>query len=192
MGKDWLDVFPSAGTKLERDAALHTANFLTNVPEFLWGVIPYGPKALADKAVHEIKFHATKMIHQIREQNLEGDSMLHFLARHESNLPENEIIDELLSLTMAGHESKTLCHFRFTLAHLSFPLSLSLCPLPLSLSLSQPLQIHSRLHLSLLLSTLPFKTKLEKKFVVSRLKGSKSPTRRSTISLTVGLSSVRL
>jgi cytochrome P450 len=108
MGKDWLQVFPSAGTKIERDAALHTANFLTNIPEFLWRVIPYGPKAIADRAVHEIKFHATKMIRRIREENLEGDSMLHFLARHESNLPENEIIDELLSLTMAGHESKCL------------------------------------------------------------------------------------
>jgi hypothetical protein len=33
--------------------------------------------------------------------------MLHFLALHEENLPINEIIDELLSLTMAGHESKS-------------------------------------------------------------------------------------
>lgn len=106
MGKDWLDVFPSAGTKSERDAALLTSNFLTNIPEFLWNVIPYGPKSLADKAVTEIRSHATQMINKIRENRLEGSSMLHFLALHESNLPVDEIIDELLSLTMAGHESK--------------------------------------------------------------------------------------
>ena len=109
MGKDWLDVFPSAGTKSERDAALLTANFLTNIPEFLWHIIPYGPKTVADKAAKEIRFHATQMINKIRENRLEGKSMLHFLALHESNLPVNEIIDELLSLTMAGHESKLIC-----------------------------------------------------------------------------------
>lgn len=106
MGKDWLKVFPSAGTKVERDAALHTANFLTNIPEFLWKFLPYGPKTIADRAIKEIRAHATTMIQSIRENQSEGSSMLHFLANHSSNLPENEIIDELLSLTMAGHESK--------------------------------------------------------------------------------------
>lgn len=107
MGKDWLDVFPSAGTKRERDAALHTANFLTNIPEFLWKYIPYEPKTIADRAAKELRSHALQMIRQIRQENLDGNSMLHFLAKHESNLPEDEIIDELLSLTMAGHESKS-------------------------------------------------------------------------------------
>jgi cytochrome P450 len=107
LGKEWTHNFAPGEVKIELEDALNTANFLTNIPEFLWNIIPYPRK---DAAVAHINGHRQKavgIIKQIRESDeKEGDSMIHFLVHHEAKLSDQEILDELFSLTAAGHESK--------------------------------------------------------------------------------------
>lgn len=111
LGKEWTEHFPPGEVKIELEDSLNTANFLTNIPEFLWNIVPYSRK---DAAVAHLLGHRQKacaIIKEIREKNHkgsdgDGSSMIHFLVHHEAKLSDQEIVDELFSLTAAGHESK--------------------------------------------------------------------------------------
>ena len=68
--------------------------------------MPYKDKVTASQNIQLHRDKAQSIVRRIRQENLEGSSMMHFLAHHDAQLSEMEIVDELLSLTAAGHESK--------------------------------------------------------------------------------------
>jgi cytochrome P450 len=54
----------------------------------------------------QIRSSALQQIHKIRSSGAEGDSMMHFLVHHATGLGDDEVVDELMCLVMAGHESE--------------------------------------------------------------------------------------
>mmetsp|Transcript_28229 Transcript_28229/g.47746 ORF Transcript_28229/g.47746 Transcript_28229/m.47746 type:complete len:428 (+) Transcript_28229:110-1393(+) len=119
MGKEWMALMPSFGTKEESSAALATADFLSPLPEALWNIVPFKKKDIATTALLRIRGHCLDQISKIRSTSATGDSMMHFLVNHEEGLDDNEVVDELLSLVMAGHET-TANTLSFCLASLAY------------------------------------------------------------------------
>ena len=106
LGSSWAKLLPSVGTKVQLKAALTTASRLTSFPEVLWKYIPFEAKTISTTHCHEVRATGLKHIEEVRENNTQGSSMMHFLIHHPSKLCDDEIIDELMSMTMAGHESE--------------------------------------------------------------------------------------
>jgi cytochrome P450 len=53
----------------------------------------------------EMKKTGRAYIAEIREKKLQGDSLMHHLIYHSANLSDEEIMDELICMVMAGHET---------------------------------------------------------------------------------------
>ena len=104
-GEQWLAFVKSPGTSEQVEATLKVVAVLTLVPKFLWEYIPIPNK---DKAMENYAIQgeiATKIIQNIRDTNEKGDSLMHFLVHHDSQLTNKEITSEVMGFVMAGHET---------------------------------------------------------------------------------------
>lgn len=67
----------------------------------------------------QIRGIALDQINKIRITGAQGDSMMHFLVQHSQGLDDQEVVDELISLVMAGHESEYDSIYRVCVTALS-------------------------------------------------------------------------
>lgn len=127
-GKAWLNLFPCCGEKYEMLSILKFVNIISFIPKFLWDYIYIPERKVALKYFDGQLKGALNVIKYIRDNKIEGSSILHFLINHESNLSDLEISHELMSFVVAGHET--------TANTLSFAL--------IALALNPELQIKAR------------------------------------------------
>lgn len=104
-GNTWLNLFPNIGEKYDMECVLKVVNVISFLPNFLWNYIYLPEKKNALKYFNGQLEGGMKVIKYVRENKLQGDSILHFLINHESNLTDLEIAHELMSFVVAGHET---------------------------------------------------------------------------------------
>ena len=107
LGKDFYSVYPTVGTKTQLDATLKSVIIMSLVPAYLTGFAPYFSSSveLANRHIQSQKTQIMNDIKNIRDNNIQGNSMLHFLVHHSADLSNDEIIDELMAFIVAGHET---------------------------------------------------------------------------------------
>jgi len=107
LGKDFYSAYPTVGTKAQLDALLKSIIIISFTPPFLrrFAAMTSSSIEIADAHTNAQKAQITKDIMNIRNNSIQGDSMLHFLVHHSAELSNEEIVDELLAFIMAGHET---------------------------------------------------------------------------------------
>jgi len=104
-GDAWLKHFSDVGTREEMEAVLKMVGVFTFSPTVLWNILVVPGRALGDAYFRRQAAGAADVIADIRRNNRQGSSIMHFLIQHESKLSDQEVMEELMSFVMAGHET---------------------------------------------------------------------------------------
>lgn len=104
LGKSWVKMFPSVTSKEENSMILNTAAIANLIPKSTWSFFPFPGRKISTAASKRMRTSVQYLIAKIRESNEQDTSMLHHLVHHAQSLSDNEIVDELLSMVMAGRK----------------------------------------------------------------------------------------
>jgi cytochrome P450 len=104
-GEAWLKHFAEVGSREEMEAVMQMVSVFTFLPTQLWGWVSLPGRAVGDGFFQRNKTAAEEVIGDIRANNRQGNSIMHFLIHHDSGLSDKEIMEELMSFVMAGHET---------------------------------------------------------------------------------------
>jgi cytochrome P450 len=107
LGKDFYSVYPTVGTKTQLDAILKSVIIMSLTPPIFRNFATQLSNSIdiATCHIYSQKEQIMNDILNIRKNSIQGNSMLHFLVHHSADLSNEEIIDEMLALIMAGHET---------------------------------------------------------------------------------------